>query len=234
MEINKNVRRIQKSFYDYDFTDSIIESLRFDDRLVNFIVTVDYYFTESMEALATFKMKNNRRIEFLVNGLAELEEYGYFTDLKIIYHFEDKKVLLFDDFLTEGVKTFIAVLQMCINGEMALPQEIFEKGIGYEWTKECHKIAEENFDEFDVASKFLMWETVQDSMLATYIYNFEGKTYLEIAPEYKFHFIDPEPDEEFISYESFLSNYKIIDGVELDPLTITQWQSEASAIINNL
>lgn len=44
-----------------------------------------------MEVLATFKMKNNRRIEFLLNGLAELEEYGDFTDLKIIYHFEDKK-----------------------------------------------------------------------------------------------------------------------------------------------
>lgn len=47
MEINKNMRRIQKSFYEYDFTDSIIEGMRFDDRLVNFIVTVDYYFTES-------------------------------------------------------------------------------------------------------------------------------------------------------------------------------------------
>lgn len=143
-------------------------------------------------------------------------------------------MLLFDDFLTEGVKTFIAVLQMCINGERSLPREFFEKGIGYEWTKECHKIAEENFNEVDVASNFLMWETVQDPILATCIYNFEGKTYLEIAPEYKFHFIDPEPDEVFISYESFLSNYEIIDRTELDPLTITQWYSEASAIINNL
>lgn len=40
-----------------------------------------------MEALATFKMKNNRRIEFLISGLAEMEEYDYFIDLKIIYHF---------------------------------------------------------------------------------------------------------------------------------------------------
>ncbi|MDU5337313.1 hypothetical protein [Enterococcus sp.] len=187
-----------------------------------------------MEVLATFPMKNNRRIEFLISGIAELEEYGHFTDLKIMYYFDGKKLQLFDDFLTEGVKSFITVLQMCVDGEMSLPQEFFEEGIGYEWTKECHKIAEENFDEVDVASNFFMWETVQDPMLVTCIYNFKGNTYLEIAPEYKFHFIDLEPYEESISYESFLANYEIIDRIELDMATITQWHSEASAIINNL
>lgn len=64
MEINKNVRRIQKSFYDSDFTDSIIESLRFDNRLVNFIVTVDYYFTESDVEIVELIFENCTMVDY--------------------------------------------------------------------------------------------------------------------------------------------------------------------------
>lgn len=64
MEINKNVSRIQKSFYEYDFTDIIIESLRFDDRLVSFIVTVDYYFTESDVEIVELIFENCTMVDY--------------------------------------------------------------------------------------------------------------------------------------------------------------------------
>lgn len=58
------MRRIQKSFYEYDFTDSIIESLRFDDRLVNFILTVDYYFTESAAEIIELIFENCTMVDY--------------------------------------------------------------------------------------------------------------------------------------------------------------------------
>lgn len=66
MEINKDVRRIQKIFYEYDFTDSIIESMRFDDRLVTFIVAVDYYFAESDAEIIELIFENCTAVDYKI------------------------------------------------------------------------------------------------------------------------------------------------------------------------
>lgn len=187
-----------------------------------------------MQVIANLKIKNKRRIEFLISNLDDLEEYGYFTDLKIDYYFKNTYVQLFDDFLTEGVKAFIAVLEKCIDGDMNISRGYFEKGIGYEWNKECHEISVGNTEGEDVTGRFLMWEANPKIGIATWMYNYREKTYLEISPEYKYHFADPEPNEEFVSFESFLSSYEMIDRIVLDQETIAQWHDEANTVMTNL
>lgn len=182
---------------------------------------------QEMRTLRKFEMENNRRIEFL---LKDLNEYGYFSDLTIEYYVENKKIQLFDDFVVEGVRTFRNFLQKCINGEKILPAKYFEKGIGYQWDKTAQKIAEGDFSDNDAASSFLLWESV--SGIATWMYNYQGQTYLEISTQYKYNY--SEPDDDFISFETYLSNYKIVDRVELELAMIAKWYEDVNVILNKL
>lgn len=180
-----------------------------------------------MRTLRNFEMENNRAIEFL---LEDPNEYGYFSDLTIEYHFENRKIQLFDDFVIEGIRTFKNLLQKCIDGEKALPVKYFEKGIGYQWNRIAYKIAEGDFSDEDAASSFLLWETI--SGIATWMYNYQGKIYLEISTQYKYNY--SEPDENFLSFETYLSNYEIVDRAELDLARIAMWYADINVILNNL
>ncbi|MGX7184080.1 hypothetical protein [Enterococcus pallens] len=180
-----------------------------------------------MRTFRKFEITSDRAIEFL---LEDPQNYGYFSQLRIEYYFENKKIKLFDDFVIEGIRTFKNVLQKCLNGEKNLPSNYFEKGIGYRWNKTAYQIAEGDFSDDDATSSFLMWETV--SGMATWIYTYKGKTYLEISPQYQYNY--SEPDKDFVPFETYMANYEMVDRIELAIETIDAWYNDVSAILKKL
>lgn len=173
------------------------------------------------------KPKDDRRIEFQVS---DLREYDFFSNLKVNYYFKSKKVELFNDFLGEGIKIFSVLIKRCLDDEIPLEKRYFEKGIGYEWNIAINKIAEGNFDVDSINDPFLLWDADPKAGLATWMYNFEGKAYLEISPEYRYNY--SEPDSKFITFTEFLTDYDIVDRIELDKKTLRYWYSEIYSILN--
>lgn len=89
MSLENKLKKIQESFYEYDFTDSIIEKLYFDEGLVNFFLHVDYYFTEDSEEHIRLTFKNCTEVKYEIpQKLYEMNNnslnVSHFTITKIV------------------------------------------------------------------------------------------------------------------------------------------------------
>ena len=85
--------------------------------------------------------------------------------------------------------------------------------VGYVWNRKLRGDVglKKDDNNFWVGSKNLLWETRGDfnPVLETWLYNNENsEIVLEITPSYRWHFSDPAPDEEYVSYEEFMRNYQ--------------------------
>ncbi|EOH95344.1 hypothetical protein [Enterococcus pallens] len=88
MSLKSKLQRIKKFFYDYDFIDSIIENLYFDNSLVNFCLLLDYYFTEETEEHIKLTFENCTEVSFEIpQELYEMNNnvlnFSHFTITKI-------------------------------------------------------------------------------------------------------------------------------------------------------
>lgn len=89
MSLENKLKKIQESFYEYDFTDSIIEKLYFDEGLVNFFLHIDYYFTEDSEEQIKLTFKNCTEVKYEIpQKLYEMNNnslnVSHFTITKIV------------------------------------------------------------------------------------------------------------------------------------------------------
>lgn len=99
MEFKETLLTVRNNFYNYDFTDSIIESISFVDNLTDFKLIVDYYFTEKEEEHVVFLFKNctvvNYKIEKEIYELNNYElNFSQFTITKVIVEEIDDQICI--------------------------------------------------------------------------------------------------------------------------------------------
>lgn len=76
MKFNENLSAVQNNFYDIDFTDSIIETMSFNNNLTDFELIVDYYFTEKGEEQITINFENCTTISYdMPKEIYEINDY---------------------------------------------------------------------------------------------------------------------------------------------------------------
>jgi hypothetical protein len=80
-----------------------------------------------------------------------------------------------------------------------------------------------------VGLDYLVWSAA--SSFATWLYEKDGKIFLEITPTYPWTFIDPEPEETFISYNQFIQNYHSYIIKEISRDIISQWHKETERLL---
>jgi len=68
----------------------------------------------------------------------------------------------------------------------------------------------------------------------TWLYNKSGKIILEISPSYKWHYRDPEPNEQAISYEEFMQSYKPLVITEISKETAGKWLIKTRELLNTI
>lgn len=90
MEMEEHLKRIQKKFYEYDFTDSIIEDLCFDKDLVNFCIFVDYFFTEEDEEHIQLIFEKCTKVDYEIPQ----DIYTMNNDELNVSHFTITKILV--------------------------------------------------------------------------------------------------------------------------------------------
>lgn len=97
MDLENNLREIQKSFYEYDLTDSIIEELYFDNGLVNFNMLVDYYFTEKGEEHIELTFEDCTKVNYEIPPEIHkmntgILNFSHFTIIKTVVTESDNQV----------------------------------------------------------------------------------------------------------------------------------------------
>lgn len=186
------------------------------------------------------KLNNTEKLNIELSlplGQMHCCDYGY-----ISFQGEKHNIMLYNDDLREGLFGLVAVLTNVIAGSLALHSSI-TKDVGYLYNEHLNSDSNQtsglvyNENGFWVGDRHSMFSTTGRDYpkTATWLYNNDkGEIILEITPVYKWHFLDPEPGDEFISYEDFMKSYQPILFRTIPKEAAQEWLVQAQAILKQI
>ncbi len=149
------------------------------------------------------------------------DDFTSFSEVEIIYNMNNE-IILFKDFLIEGIKVLRTTLYKAIESRLQTFDLGERKSMGFLWNDYCSKLNTGNQGVDDLVTPFHLWSTNSTLGFDTWIYNISDKIFIEISPTYKWHF-DELPGSNYITYDQFISKYAPIDIFEIDKSTAKDW-----------
>jgi hypothetical protein len=172
-----------------------------------------------------------------------LEDIHFCDDIEIYFISDNQDYRLFFDCFQYTLRSFIADFNDAVNNKLSLHPSI-KQDLGYLWSEECFGVSsgskltlERDEDDNWVGERYILWSSSDglDQKLTTWLYNNEnGKIILEITPSYKWHFQDPEPGENYITYQQFIKNYQPLLFRTIDREVAKKWIIEAQEILSRV
>ena len=162
----------------------------------------------------------------------EPKENMYYPPTKELHRFDLIKIFflqegcarqLFEDILQEGLTTFLSILKRLIAGQLVLKSENGE-GAGRLYNEALHADSE----EIDFFSRYLVWEV---DHTFTFFYEKNEKFYLEIAPNYPWHFSESNEQESYVPFEIYIRNYKPLIAIAIEKETIEKWLTQCLSML---
>ncbi|MGF7142441.1 hypothetical protein HNQ56_000859 [Anaerotaenia torta] len=186
-----------------------------------------------MRALLKLNLAPGKDIEILTYN--DSNTLYFFDEIEVIAHINQNNFILFKDFLCEGITAFRNMLLKAVDFELQIDPASIPHGLGYRWNIICYNIANIiNADEEDTTSPYSLWHTTSEFLKSTWVYNIGKKIFIEISPDYKWIFLEPTPDDNYIEFNEFLNNYQVLEVIEVDSATVRQWVEECANIIEGL
>ncbi len=186
-----------------------------------------------MDSKITFPITDKIFIEILIPG-NETELYRY-DEVTIKLKLIDKEITIYaDDFVIEALRSLDGILEKVIKGKLVLHPSISEIGYRYnEALNDSPNLVYENFEgrKWWVGENYLLWSTNSKYSKTTWMYNKNGDVYLEITPNYKWIFDEPNGDEKFIEYEEFMKKYKADFVFKLNNDLLVQWKKRCEKLL---
>jgi len=129
-----------------------------------------------------------------------------FDEVIVFWREKINKVCIFEDVIQEAIITLYNSLLKCIANQMTLTSNQLEVGRVGEvwnfWTNDLTDEAEEN--ENDIFHQYWIWSTRD---FQTWVYQKNGKSYMEISPSYRWHYVEPTENEAVIPFDEFMKQY---------------------------
>lgn len=179
-----------------------------------------------------FIIDNNSKIVFIIPDLPQKCNYYYeptvklhkFDEVTVEYkNVNGDSIELSKDILNEIAGVFNNVLKKLISNKKQLLSGIKKGSLGYVLN---HVINEKQDDDL---SLFWVWSSREHT--ATLMYSVEEKIYMEIVPLYPWTFIEPSNEENYISFEEFMKNYKPYVFEVVDKSIAIKWQEQCEGIL---
>lgn len=181
----------------------------------------------------------NEKSELIFTSEGSLENLLNCDMGKINFSTPHFHVLLRDDFICEGFFILRHLLQEALHNELQLHESI-TNDIGLMWNKELHRDLDLVYEkcegqQFWVGQRNLAWSTPGNvnPRLSTWVYNDKnGNIIFEITPNYRWHFVDPLPEEkDYISYEEFMKNYEPLVITTVSKKVAHRWLEQIDALL---
>ncbi|MFA6066403.1 MAG: hypothetical protein WC707_04465 [Candidatus Babeliaceae bacterium] len=185
-----------------------------------------------------FELNNNEK---LVIELQDPLDMVFPCDDIWIKYLGKNSLTLSYDCLFYSLNQFTGMLLSATNNSLPLHPSI-NKDIGYLWNQELHGepelLQEEHQGQlFWVGERYNLWSTPGDirPKVTTWLYNDKnGDIIFEITPNYFWHFDEPTPDEDYITYEEFMKNYEPY-VIRTIPHEVAQtWLEQASKLLEQV
>ncbi|WP_113672605.1 hypothetical protein [Vallitalea guaymasensis] len=163
-------------------------------------------------------LENDKSIEiFIKDSIASIKFQNY---------------VLFNDSSVEGLSVLKKMLESALHDELEISSEIKRTSIGLWWNDYTDSYDDDGvIEEEDLTEKFWLWST---RYIQSWLFNNNGKIYLEISLSYPWHFVNPNEGEKFISYQEFRSTFEPIVVIEILPERAKIIIEECNKLINNI
>ena len=192
-----------------------------------------------MKSLITFYISALQSINILLDEQNKINTYGYktkrlhvFDEVEVGYVHDGKMIILAKDIVREIVSVFFALLRKSLKNELALDQSFGIGKVGYFFSNNNYMATDESDEpekKDDIFSQYWVWSSPDN--IQTWLYNMNGKIYLEISPTYPWLFADPEEGESYISFNEYINNYKPIAIIELQEPLVRTWINQCRDIL---
>lgn len=186
-----------------------------------------------MRLLAKLEVSSKRYLEIKTEN--ENHHNYLFDEITVYYYIEDKCIILFNDFLCEGIKALFNITSKLLNNNLNVDRSDFPKGIGYQWNLFNNSLANDMESEIeDTTMPYSLWSTTSKYGNETWMYSSNGIIYFEASKNYKWHFDDPREGEDFITFTEFIAKYEPYDVVQVTIKNIEEWNMKCKEIIENM
>jgi hypothetical protein len=178
-----------------------------------------------------FVLDKEKRISITVPDVASKFNYYYepteklhqFDEATVTFISKAKSKEIYEDMIDEILFRFYGTLNRVLYNKIVTPSMVKPGNMGYL----LNTLPDEEWD--DELSIFWVWSSPKD--IQTFIYKINDIIYLEIAPTYPWHYIEPKPGDNYIPFEEFMKSYKPY-AVEVIPQPIAlEWMNKCEEII---
>lgn len=184
-----------------------------------------------MKELLNVKISNNNFITVLSEN--KDNDLFMFDEITIKYINGKNSIILFKDFLCEGIRSFYNVLSKSLEGNLQLDKQLHEKGVGYFWNNYCNMLRVST-DVEDVTSKYHLWSTTSQYSNETWMYNIGSNIYIEVSPTYKWFYDSDSNEDDYVTFGEFMDNYKIHDRVLINTRSIETCIKQCEILIDSM
>lgn len=164
------------------------------------------------------------------NCNSQKEHICQYDELEIFFVDKGEKYKLYDNIILCDLDVFKEMLQKALNNKLLLDNSI-QGSIGFIWNESLQEEEGSKQKYFDVINYYSLWSSGPYIEYSTWIYNKNGTNFLEISPDYRWHFIDPKPDDQYITYLQWRQDFKPIVIGEIDKKIIQEWINQIDGIL---
>ncbi|MNP04547.1 hypothetical protein D3C76_964650 [compost metagenome] len=157
-----------------------------------------------MSIYCSNKLSDGRQLEFS----SKYPLKSRFDEISLFLREEFNEVCIFEDVIQEAVTTLYTGLSNCVLNQITLNLELEVGRVGEtwnNWTYSLSDVAEE--DEEDIFQQYWIWSTRD---FQTWVYQKDGRSYIEVSSSYRWHFVEPTENEKVIPFDEFMKKYNSV------------------------
>ncbi len=185
-----------------------------------------------MENTIIFQINKCDSIKIILPCLNE--ELTFCHDVKIVAVINSKEYVLYNyDTILWALRCLSASLESALNHKLDI--SFLSNDIGYIYNQKIYATANQSestishLDEWN--DDCLIWNFKE---FALWIYNKDSSIFFEITPVFQWHFSKPETNETYISYETFMLEYKSIATIEINKDTAEKLLKQSEDLLNSI
>ena len=171
-----------------------------------------------------FKINEKHYFDFLDNVIATPDKSLEINT--VFYHSSEKSFAVEHEAPLEIARIMVLVCKKAISNTLILPDFISPYKAGYASSKYTHNFVTQDKD-YDICFKITAYILFNINYTKVWLYNHNNKIIMEISPSYPWHYLDPKDDEQFETFEQFMTNYKPIAIHEISKETAQEWLKQA-------
>jgi hypothetical protein len=177
---------------------------------------------------AVFELNEKEKI--VIYSPEPLETLHFCSRALIIFLYETQYVILNTDSLHEALETFCRLLLQAQAGQLLIDSSL-QEDLGYLYNKSLDPARD---TRYLMLMNYFLWSPIGNTepKMGTWLYNkSDDSIILEIIPLYRWDFENAENEDDFISLNSFLKEYKPYFIRTIEPQVAQQWYTIARQIV---